>query len=106
MALRRPPTRVELKADDIEEYHQVNIAIWLSRCSKRLEGKTTHCCTLLFSFVPFNIQVMREKEMAMQDSHVSTPRFASSRHAAKPANAMERKQVAAERIGIGRPRAG
>ena len=24
MALRRPPTRVELKADDIEEYHEVS----------------------------------------------------------------------------------
>jgi hypothetical protein len=25
MALRRPPTRIELKTDDIEEYEEVNI---------------------------------------------------------------------------------
>eukprot|EP00980_Cylindrotheca_fusiformis_P028905 scaffold22672_cov141-Cylindrotheca_fusiformis.AAC.8 len=71
MALRRPPTRVELKADDIEEYNEI----------------------------------MREREMVMKESNTpTTGRYAGSRpRGAKPGTSTQRKQAAADRIGIGQP---
>lgn len=48
MSLRRPPTRIELKSDDIEEYEQVRRASCVVAVVRR-EGKVanaTHLKTL------------------------------------------------------------
>mmetsp|Transcript_1864 Transcript_1864/g.3699 ORF Transcript_1864/g.3699 Transcript_1864/m.3699 type:complete len:100 (+) Transcript_1864:43-342(+) len=41
MALRRPPTRIELKADDVEEYDRVS-SIALIDCKMRRNGMRCH----------------------------------------------------------------
>jgi len=52
-------------------------------------------------------QIIREKEMALHDANAATPggRYSSSRpRGPNLKDAQQRKQIAAERIGIGRPR--
>lgn len=49
MALRRPPTRVELKADDIEEYNEVRLlccmpTFALLGCLSTLQQLMAHPC--------------------------------------------------------------
>jgi len=77
MALRRPPTRVELKTDDIEEYHQ------LMR-EKDMEMQ------------------MQDPNAASS----GLMRGVSHPFPTVAMNAEERKQNVAARIGIGRSRPG
>ena len=97
MALRRPPTRVELKADDIDEYEQVNlktnsVLAWLCHGYEGNPPLTYFSCC--------SRQLMNERMMAAADTspQVSTPTAAATntRQAAKDA----KKASAAERIGI------
>jgi hypothetical protein len=104
MALRRPPTRVELKTEDIEEYHQVRRVLTSFEYEVVWTIQRTHFLCLIYLM----LQIQREKEMEMVDSNASTPTAAlGSRRTTghtKAMNAMERKQEAADRIGISRPR--
>jgi Anaphase-promoting complex APC subunit CDC26 len=104
MALRRPPTRVELKTEDIEEYHQVHKRF----LPFQFFVKPFKNYSLIVSRNILLVQVRREKEMEMQDSNASTPTAAfaagMARGITKATSAMERKQEAQERIGITRQR--
>ena len=93
MALRRPPTRVELKADDIDEYEEVSVMSATGSIVYFLRFLTNFIITFALKY-----QLMNEKMMAAADNsqQAATMKTPATRQAAKEA----KKAKAAERIGI------
>ena len=107
MALRRPPTRIELKADDIAEYHEVSVSC---------RGHDDALIALLAFFALtryyylFVAQLKKEQTAAeaaksKQAKDGDSAQFSLGR---SPMNAVEeeKKAKAAERIGVSTRRRG
>eukprot|EP00956_Cyclotella_meneghiniana_P031200 scaffold81092_cov64-Cyclotella_meneghiniana.AAC.2 len=82
MALRRPPTRIELKADDVEEYDKI-------MKERRLLAEQ---------------QAMREENNTDNSQQHHQQPDGSALLGASPSSFASKKPTAAERIGYRRPR--
>ncbi|KAL3792852.1 hypothetical protein HJC23_004777 [Cyclotella cryptica] len=84
MALRRPPTRIELKADDVEEYDKI-------MRERRILAEQ---------------QAMREQPHHGEQTQQAQPSQGTALLGASPSSLMSshKKTSAAERIGYRRPR--
>jgi hypothetical protein len=112
MALRRPPTRIELKADDIEEYNKVRKGWEVSLSSTSLISNDpfgSHIVRHMRTQHWTNTQIMREREMAMEDAASAATSAAQGGNEGTNARSVKwspsaKKSAAAERIGVNRPR--
>lgn len=115
MSLRRPPTRFELKGDDMEEYNKVRV---VEDEDKKMRGvlivvmsdattTTTmdSLCVgtmLIYLFIVCVDKIMREREMAKADTTKDGDAGTESSSAQFPfASPAAKKAAAAQRIGIG-----
>jgi Anaphase-promoting complex APC subunit CDC26 len=105
MALRRPPTRIELKTDDIDEYEEVIVELLLDCCWIVVElFSFLHNVAHSF-FVPYpkiNHQILQERREAAEGNCVSkngNPSISSP-----PSLLTNPKPSVADRIGLNRNR--
>ena len=106
MALRRPPTRIDLKPEDIEEYDEVSET---RVCFMRSVTVEIRLCRqyiyILWTQSPCAVECQIVKERKMAEVGAPSPRkHAKANKSDKASSRSERKPSAAERIGIGRPR--
>jgi hypothetical protein len=108
MALRRPPTRIELKSDDIDEYEQVSTTDTSvhTAFSRVVAGANSLTHTTKSSCLLFSFQLKNETMMASSDTAAAKDDAPN----VKPRRTVRvaKKKTATERIGItgtgGRPR--
>lgn len=108
MALRRPPTRIELKDSDIAEYDEVR------------EWDCCECCfgaaifthhtrahdrlLRLLTNVSLVLQIMKEERLTAEAASAGPRKMSKTSKADAPTPQTNQKPSAAERIGITRPR--
>ena len=105
--IRRPPTRIQLKTDDIEEYDEVRehghhflSFISFARMSLTLN---THRFSFVFDVVSNRFQIMRERNLESGESMLSNfnkSSFSNDRSSSMRHSSGKRKKTNAERIGL------